>query len=443
MEGKTVTMSLKELNRVKLLEKLSMKQLSQVETAKQLNLSDRQVRRLQKKYIQQGAAGLSSCRRGKPSNNKLSEEVKREAMEIIRSRYIDFGPTLAHEKLREVHGLKLSLESVRQLMIREGFWKEKAHKKIVIHQQRMRRSSLGELIQLDGSPHDWFEDRAECCCLLVWIDDATSQLLHLRFEESETTQGYFRGMKDYLKKHGRPICLYPDRHSIFRQNQGSDLKELDDPQFTRAMKELDIEVICANSPQAKGRVERANGILQDRLVKELRLRRIDDIKTANIFLPEFMMDYNRRFAVEPKNPVDSHHRTLPDDEKLDVILSCQEERKLSKNLELSYRNVIYQIQNQQRGYRLRKAGILVSENTEGIITLWYQGKSLAYTTITKRQRRTDILNSKEKAYRVDKIIQERRGKYIPPSSHPWKKAAAAGVARKNLTTTQKGLMSGY
>jgi hypothetical protein len=268
---------------------------------------------------------------------------------------------------------------------------------------------------------------------IVWIDDATSQLLHLRFEESETTQGYFRGMKAYLKKHGRPICLYSDRHGIFRQNQGSDLKELDDPQFTRAMKELDIEVICANSPQAKGRVERANGILQDRLVKELRLRRINDMKTANSFLPEFMMDYNRRFAVEPKNPVDSHHRVLPDDEKLDMILSCQEERKISKNLELSYRNVIYQIQNQQRGYRLRKAGVLVSENTEGVITLWHQGKSLSYTTITKRQRRTDILNSKEKAHRIDKILQERRGKYIPPSSHPWKKTGAAAIAtRKNL-----------
>jgi transposase len=433
-------MGIKALSRIEVLEKIKSKQLTQELAAQHLGLSRKQVNRVYKKYRQQGVAGLTSQRCGKPSANRLSDELKQEAMEIVGSRYRDFGPTLAHEKLVEIHGLKLSVESVRKLMIEEGFWEEKARKKIKIYQQRMRRSSVGELIQLDGSPHDWFEGRAERCCLLVWVDDATSQLLHLRFEESETTQGYFRGMKDYLKKHGRPICLYPDRHGIFRQNQGSDLKELDNPQFTRAMKELDIEVICANSPQAKGRVERANGILQDRLVKELRLRRIDDIKTANIFLPEFMMDYNRRFAVEPKNPVDSHHCTLPDDEKLDVILSCQEERKLSKNLELSYRNIIYQIQNQRHGYRLRKAGVLVSENTEGVITLWHQGKSLPYTTITKRQRRTEILNSKEKACHVDKIIQERRGKYIPPSSHPWKKAGAAAIATRRNLATQKGLV---
>ena len=434
-------MGIRALSRMEVLEKIKSKQLTQELAAQHLGLSRKQVNRLYKKYREQGPAGLASQRCGKPSANRLSDELKQEAMEIVGSRYRDFGPTLAHEKLVEIHGLKLSVESVRKLMIEEGFWEEKARKKIKIYQQRMRRSSLGELIQLDGSPHDWFEGRADRCCLLVWIDDATSQLLHLRLEESETTQGYFRGMKEYLKKHGRPICLYPDRHSIFRQNQGSDLKELNDPQFTRAMKELDIEVICANSPQAKGRVERANGILQDRLVKELRLRRIDDMKTANIFLPEFMMDYNLRFAVEPKNPVDSHHRTLPDDEKLDVILSCQEERKLSKNLELSYRNVIYQIQNQQRGYRLRKAGVLVSENTEGVITLWHQGKSLAYTTITKRQRRTDILNSKEKAHRVDKIIQERRGKYLPPLNHPWKKAGVAAIATRKNLAIQKGLVS--
>src|ERR1700730_5795949 len=330
MMGRYILMGIRALSRMEVLEKIKSKQLTQELAAQHLGLSRKQVNRLYKKYREQGPAGLASQRCGKPSANRLSDELKQEAMEIVGSRYRDFGPTLAHEKLVEIHGLKLSVESVRKLMIEEGFWEEKARKKIKIYQQRMRRSSLGELIQLDGSPHDWFEGRADRCCLLVWIDDATSQLLHLRLEESETTQGYFRGMKEYLKKHGRPICLYPDRHSIFRQNQGSDLKELNDPQFTRAMKELDIEVICANSPQAKGRVERANGILQDRLVKELRLRRIDDMKTANIFLPEFMMDYNLRFAVEPKNPVDSHHRTLPDDEKLDVILSYQEERKLSK-----------------------------------------------------------------------------------------------------------------
>ncbi len=442
MKGRYVTMTMKDLSRIEVLEKVKMKNLTRREASQHLGLSRKQVNRLYKKYIEQGASGLISKRYGKASNNHLQTQVKQEAMELVGTHYPDFGPTLAHEKLIERHGLKISRESVRKLMIQEGFWQGKTRKKYIIHQQRARRCHVGELIQIDGSPHHWFENRGERCCLLVWVDDATSQLLHLRFEEVETTQGYFRGMKTYLKKHGRPIGLYSDRHSIFRQNQGSDLKELDDPQFARAMKELSIELICANSPQAKGRVERANGILQDRLVKELRLRKINDIATANVFLPEFIEDYNRRFAIAPQNPIDSHQRTLPNDEVLDLILSCQEKRKLSKNLELSYRNVIYQIQAQQHGYRLRKAGVLVSENGEGIITLWYQGKSLPYTTLSKRQHRTDILNSKEKDHRIDKIIQERQGQYKPSSNHPWKKAGIlAMIDRKNLKAP-KGLVSG-
>lgn len=435
MEGGRVSMSVKELSRLEVLDKVKLKQLTQREAGQQLGLSRKQVNRLCKKYREQGASSLASKRCGKASNNRLRAEVKQEAMEIIEKRYKDFGPTLAHEKLVECHGLKLSRESVRKLMIQRELWKGKSRQKCLIHPQRMRRSSVGELIQMDGSPHDWFEGRREKCCLLVWVDDATSRLMHLRFEEVETTQGYLRGMKEYLKKHGRPLCLYSDRHSIFRQNQGSDLKELNDPQFTRAMKELGIELICANSPQAKGRVERANGVLQDRLVKELRLREISDRATANIFLPEFIEDYNRRFSVEPKNLVDSHQRILPTDEQLDLILSHQEQRKLSKNLELSYRNVIYQVQWLQTSYRLRQASILVSENVDGVIALWYEGKSLPYTTLTKQQRRTDILNSKEKDHRVDAVVNARSHTgHKPAPDHPWKRELTLATANREKIT---------
>ena len=436
MEGGYVLMSIKNLKRLEVLEKVKKKELTQKEAGHHLGLSRKQINRLYKKYREEGAGGLASKRAGKVSNNRLGADVKQEAMEIVKAHYKDFGPTLAHEKLMERHGLKISRESVRKLMIQEGFWQGKSRRKCVIHQQRMRRASRGELVQIDGSPHDWFEGRREKCCLLVWVDDATSQLLHLRFEEVETTAGYLRGMKEYLKKHGRPLCLYSDRHGIFRQNQGSDLKEQADPQFTRAMKELGIELICANSPQAKGRVERANGILQDRLVKELRLREISDLNQANAFLPEFIEDYNRRFAVEPKNPEDSHQRELPTEESLDFILSFQEYRKLSKNLELSYQNVIYQIRSDQPGYRLRRASVEVRENLEGVVTLWLHGKSLPYTIIIKHQRRTDILNSKEKDHRVNNVVRERRSQYKPTSNHPWKhpwkKAGACAIAvRKN------------
>jgi len=443
MQEKMVTMSIKELSRLKVLEKLAGKRLTQLEAAMQMRLSDRQVRRLQKKYSQQGVVGLASCHRGKPGNNRLSEEVKREAMEIIGRQYKDFGPTLAHEKLTEVHGLKLSVESVRQLMMREEFWKGKKRKKMIVHQQRARRSSVGELIQIDGSAHDWFEGRGDRCCLLVWIDDATSRLQHLHFEKSETTRGYFAGMKDYFKKHGKPVCLYSDRHGIFRQNQGSDLKELDDPQFSRALKELDIDLICANSPQAKGRVERANGILQDRLVKEMRLRQINDMPSANAFLPVFIADYNKRFAVLPKNPQDSHQPVLQTEAALDLILSHQEERQLSRNLEISYHNVIYQIQGEQKGYRLRGSTVLVSENLEGVVTLWRERKSLSYTTITRQQRRTDIVDSKEKDNRVDEAVKARKiSTYKPSWNHPWKGQCPAAIAAENAAQERRRALGG-
>lgn len=424
-------MSIRELKRLEVLEKLASKQLTQVAAAKQLNLSDRQVRRLQERYRRQGGLGLISGHRDQPSNNRLAEGIKKTAVDIIAKRYRDFGPTLAHEKLVELHSLNLSVESVRQLMIQEGFWKEKSRKKVALHQQRMRRSCVGELVQMDGSPHDWFEGRRDKCCLLVWVDDATSRLLHLRFEERETTRGYMRGMKAYIKKYGSPLCLYTDKHGIFRQNQGSDLKELADPQFTRAMKALGIETICANSPQAKGRVERANSTLQDRLVKELRLREIHDLDTANAFVAEFIEDYNRRFAVAPQNPVDSHQPNHFSEDELDYILSHQHWRKLSKNLELSYQNVIYQIQAPQPSYRLQKAQILVSENCDAVITLWHKGKSLPYITFTKQQRRTDILNSKEKDQRVDEIAKKHRSstQTKPALNHPWKQAIIAKQRR--------------
>jgi hypothetical protein len=418
LKGETLRMSSKELQRVEIMERLLAKRLSQVEAGQHLGLSTRHVRRLQENYRRDGARGLLSARRGKPSNHRLSQAIEKEALAWIESRYKDFGPTLAHEKLKEVHHLKLSVESVRQLMIREGYWEGKRRRRIVVHQQRSRRSRVGELVQMDGSPHDWFEGRGERCSLLVWVDDATSRLMHLRFEPCETTLGYMRGLKDYVKKHGRPLCLYTDKHGIFRQNQGSDLKELEDPQLVRALKTLGIELICANSPQAKGRVERANGILQDRLIKEMRLRGISDPETANAFLEEFREDYNRRFAVEPRDKEDSHQKGLPSEEELALILSHHEWRQLSKNLELSYHNTLYQVESNHTGYRLQQSRILVSEGLTGEVTLWHQGKSLPYKTLSKQQRRTEILDSKEKEHRVNKVVQARQSK--PASTHPWK-----------------------
>ena len=200
--------------------------------------------------------------------------MKQQAIDLIYRQYPDFGPTLAHEKLTEKHGLDLSRETVRQLMITEGLWKPKKAKKLVVHQMRERRACLGELVQIDGSPHPWFEERGPTCNLLVYIDDATGRLMELYFTPGETTFSYFAATERYLARFGKPVAFYSDKNSIFKVNIKNALTGTGMTQFGRAMKELDIKIICANTPQVKGRVERAIQILQDRLVKEMRLRDI-------------------------------------------------------------------------------------------------------------------------------------------------------------------------
>ena len=201
----------------------------------------------------------------------------------MRARYPDFGPTLATEKLA-IEGVSLSVETVRQLLIGEGLWKAKSVRRPVIHQLRERRARLGELVQIDGSPHDWFEGRAPKCTLLVFVDDATSRLMYLQFVAAETTFNYFAGVRSYLTEFGKPLAFYSDKFGVFRVNIPNALSGTGLTQFGRALKELDIELICAHSPQAKGRVERANQTLQDRLTKELRLRDLSSLADSQCLL---------------------------------------------------------------------------------------------------------------------------------------------------------------
>ena len=274
MKKDILTMSKKELTRLEIIQKLEEKRLKQKEAGDMLGISARQVRRLLRKYKQEGEAGLISKRRGRPSNNQLDPQIKKKAIDLLHSQYPDFGPTLACEKLEERNGLKLSAESVRQIMIAEELWKPRKHKRPQIHQMRPRRACEGELVQIDGSPHNWFEDRGPYCNLLAYIDDATGRLMELLFTPTETTFSYFQATRHYLVLHGLPVAFYSDKHGIFRVNIKNALSGSGMSQFGRAMKHLDIEIICANTPQAKGRVERVFATLQDRLVKELRLRNI-------------------------------------------------------------------------------------------------------------------------------------------------------------------------
>ena len=330
---KLLEMSAKELSRLEVMQRLSRKQLSQKEAGKMLSLSVRQIKRLLKGYRQKGAAGVVSKHRGRKANNRLSEEVKRKALSLLKTKYQGFGPTLAHEKLVERETLKLSDESVRQLMIEENLWKPRKAKKVVVHQLRERRACFGELIQIDGSPHDWFEGRAAPCVLLVFIDDATGKLVQLLFVESESFLSYCQAAEKYFQRCGKPVAFYSDKNSIFRVNVPSTGTGDALTQFGRTMLELDIQIICANTPQAKGRVERVIQTLQDRLPKEMRLRGIRSQAAGNAYLPEFIQDFNQRFREEPRSEVDAH-RPLTAKEDLARILTWQEPRSLSKNLTL-------------------------------------------------------------------------------------------------------------
>jgi len=414
MTTRIIAMSTKEVDRLLVIQQVESKQLTQVAAAKRLNLTTRHVRRLQTQYRREGPASLVSKRRGAPSNHRLNQSLKDQVIHLITLNYHDFGPTFAHEKLTEVHGLTLSVESVRQLMLKAGLWVGKRRKTGRIHQRRVRRSCLGELVQIDGSPHDWFEGRAPRCCLLVFIDDATSRLMWLHFTEAETTEAYFTATEAYLKHHGRPLSFYSDRHSIFRVNIPEAASGTGETQFSRAMRELDIELICANSPQAKGRVEKANGTLQDRLIKEMRLKGISNIPAANAFLPEFIADYNKRFAVAPASPVDAHRSTLPDDVSLNLIFSQHHPRKLSNNLELSYNNVIYQIQTEQPSYAMRQATLTVCDK-KGQVTLRYKGKSLPYKTIDKHNRPTPVVSHQQLNHPKPPVRKTK-----PKTNHPWR-----------------------
>jgi len=242
------------------------------------------------------------------------------------------------------------------------------------------------------------------------IDDATGRIMALYFTEHECTAGYFAALTQYLKRHGRPLCLYSDRHSIFRVNIKEAKKSTGETQLGRALRELGIELICANSPQAKGRVERANGTLQDRLVKEMRLEGISDIPAANAYWPKFIEMYNKKFSVEPANPADAHQETIPDDQSLKMILSEQEQRKISKNLEVKYQNKIYQIQSDKPSYTMRNSMVTVVSCEDDIILL-YKGKSLRYQVFDKNNRPAKVVTKKEMSGR--KISK-------PAKSHPWK-----------------------
>jgi transposase len=416
-----LTLSHEELDRLQMMSRIAERRLTQRRAAELLALTERQIRRLYRAFKSHGAAGMVSAKRGKPSNRRLSQETRRRALELIRARYGDFGPTLAHEKLTEQHGLKLSVETLRAWMIEDGIWLPRARRMRRSYPPRERRACRGELVQIDGCEHAWFEDRGPSCTLLVYVDDATGSLMELRFAESESTFDYFAATRSYLAQHGKPVAFYSDRLSVFhvsKRDQAAGGKGLS--QFGRAMTELNVEIICANSPQAKGRVERSNLTLQDRLVKELRLRGICDMAAGQAFLPEFREDYNRRFARPPRNAHDAH-RPLQEHERPDEIFTIHEDRRVSDNLTLNYKRVLFVIEDTEQNRRLRRHRVSVHEHADGTITLHHAGRVLGHHAHPKDQARITqgaIVENKRLADTLEWIAAQQRQRDLDRLANP-------------------------
>jgi len=425
------------MDRLQVVLRIADRRLTQTAGAQILGISDRQMRRICRRFAQEGAAGLGSKRRGQ-SNRRLPVELRKEALALVRARYADFGPTLAQEKLLEQHDIRVAPETLRQWMIDDGIWLTRRQRKKRIQQPRHRRDCYGELVQIDGSDHHWFEDRGPRSVLLVYVDDATGKLMALRMCESESAFSYFHATRSYLERHGKPVALYSDKAGVFRVNAKRPKAGDGFTQFGRAMSDLNIDVICANTPAAKGRVERAHQTLQDRLVKELRLRGISTMDDANAYFPEFMRDYNRRFGRVARNDHDAH-RPLTERDGLDDIFTWQEERRVTAQLTVHHKRTMYLLEPTEEAKAAARKRVTVVEYEDGRVSIRFQGVVLAarpfhkdgcvtqgsivenkllsgaLTEIRKRQQQKEQeLVRSAKSKREKRIVRDRFAGTLPP-----------------------------
>lgn len=376
-----LAMSHGELSRFDTLMRVERGELRVEDAAGLLGLKRRQVFRLLERMRSDGAAGLISHKRGQPSNRRHSDALREQIVAIVREHYHDFGPTLAREYLIERHGITVSCETLRQFMIQAGLWKDRDARRPRPYQPRYRRDCRGELVQVDGSKHWWFEDRGPQCTLLVFIDDATSELMHLKMAESENTFAYMDAMTAYIETHGKPVAIYSDKHGVFRNNTAS-AKGDGMTHFGRALEALNIEIICANSPQAKGRVERANATLQDRLVKAMRLEGISTIAEANAFLPRYMARHNQRFAKAPFDPRDVH-RPLALHDDLTAEMVWREQRTVTQALTLHYNKALIILDPTEVSRPLAGKRVDVCEYPDGRLEIRHGDDILPYRVFDK------------------------------------------------------------
>lgn len=418
MKKDIITMSKKEFKRLPILHKVMERRLTQVKAAEMLDLSDRQIRRIILKIKNSGDQAIAHRNRGKESPFKIPREEEDRIVSVLEKRYFDFGPTFASEKLLECEGIKISKEKIRQLMIHHDLNYPDRKKKGKVHQWRERKHHRGEMIQMDGSDHDWLESRGPRLILMGYIDDASNEI-YGRFYEYEGTFSAMDSFKRYIIKYGIPFSFYVDRHSAYKTtrqtNLDEDLKgEFAKTQFARALSELDVKIIFAQSPQAKGRIERVFETLQDRLVKELRLAKISTRDGANSFLETYLPKYNARFAMKPFKK-SNLHKPVPGNLNLAEIFCIKEYRTIGNGYTFYWRNRIFLIKNPS--ITMKKQRVCVMEQFDGEMVLKLKNKYLLFVEVTHK----DIQAIAREQKAAQKLIKKARIYYAPPKDHPWRR----------------------
>ena len=425
MTKETLELTDNERYQLKLIHEVTQGHMKGVDAARILKISYRQFKRLKKGCAEKGDHALMHGLRKNVSNRKIPDGIREEALSRLREDYYDFGPTLAAEMLQERNGIKLSKETVRKLMIEDGL--RKAKKKKEHHRKkRERRPCFGELVQIDGSHHDWFEGRSEKACLMVMVDDATSETLAF-FSPTEDAKSAMTVLKMWIEKYGRPRAIYADRHAIWLAQKG-DKGEKDDfeiTQLSRALRELDIDFISAHSPQAKGRVERSNGTLQDRLVKEMRLDGIAGNENGNEYLSTyFLPKHNGKFRKKPASKADVH-RKLGRELKLSHILSEREERTVQNDYTIRWKTRIFQIE--KPAYPgLRGGKVEVGVHLDDTLHLTFKGRELNWHEMTlltdeSMRRHTTPRGSMGESAISPKPPAKPSKPWVPPPDHPWRR----------------------
>jgi len=414
MKQKLISMTEKEITRHNIIQNLIDGKINGIDASKQIQVSTRQIRRIKAKVKEKGAVGIIHGNRGKESNRKIDIETLTKTIELLKGKYHGFKPTLATEKLIELDEIKLSSEKVRQIMIENKLWKVRSKRQSKKkYFWRARKDNYGEMEQFDGSYHIWFGDFETC--LLLAVDDATGKITYAKFDYNESIKAVFKFWLEYFDKNGVPISIYLDKFSTYKVNHknATDNKDMI-TQFQRASNQTGFKLIFANSPQAKGRVERMNKTLQDRLVKELKLAGITTIEKANKFLKEYILKFNAKFAVVPEKQADLHKEiSATMKQKLPQIFSIQDQRVVMNDYTIRFENQYFQLNQEQPTTVYKKDNVIIEKHLGDEIKIDLKGHYLNYVILPERPKKEIDVN-------LPALTIRKQSDWKPPIDHPWR-----------------------